>query len=142
METKKINEMEEIRKIDRRKRITEEEKPLKYCEMSQEQLSQEIKEQEQFINTLNVSEYTLKDIEKLSQDITREQERIKEKYQEYKESIKQNKERIKESQKELKRKMGYKESQEEFKKNMEFKLKIIKEIKEKLNINKDYYKQK
>lgn len=113
----------------------------KYVDMTQEELNESIKEQEQFINNLKISEYDLKEVEQLNKDILKQKESIKEKKEQYKQSIKFNQDRIKESKKELKRKESYIKDSIKFKENQEGLLKVIKDIKERLLINPNCYKE-
>lgn len=122
--------------------IKQEDKKVFFVDMKQEELEQEIKEQENFINDyFKTDEYQLKEIKDLNKNIERFKELIKEEKEIYKQKIKYAKDKIKIYSKELKEENKKIKSKEEFKKNQEFKLKILKEIKDKLKLNPNYYKE-
>jgi hypothetical protein len=121
--------------------IQNQEENKKFVDMSQEELKQSITEQENFIYNIRIREYDLNEIEQIKKDIARQNELIKEKKQQYKQSIKLNEERIKESKKSLKVKQNYLNLYEETINREKHLLSIIKEIKEKLSINPNYYKE-
>ena len=115
--------------------------PKRYSDMTQEELQESITEQEQFINKYcNVSLYDLKEEEETKEQIIKQEERIKEKYNNYLQEIKVNQKIMKENKKELKKISKRIEQNLKFKSNQEYLLKFIIEMKERLRINPDYYK--
>ena len=117
------------------------EKPLRYSEMSLKQLEEEIKTERDFANKQGVSEWTLKDIARAEKEIKSHKEKITEKKRDYLESIKINKEYMKKAKYELKKAKKEKVFYENFKKNQLNFVKILKEIKDNLTKNPNYYKE-
>ncbi len=120
---------------------TTQEENKKYVDMTQEELNESIKEQERHIKLMGIKDYDIRAVEKLKQDIQEQKERIKEKKEEYKRNIKFNQERIKESKRRLKEKEKYLKLEMDYIINQEYLLERIKDIKEKLLINPNYYKE-
>ena len=124
------------------KNTEEEQKNIKYIDMSINQLNKEITEEQKFLKICGVSDYTLKDIQKVKEEIQKQKEYILEKKKEYLENIKINKEYIQKAKKELKYKEEIKKSDENFKKRQQDKIRILQDIKNNLIKNPNYYKEK
>ena len=116
------------------------EKPLRYSDMSIEQLDKEIKEEEEFYNGLSIFKYDLKNIENLKRDIERHNEGIAEKKRAYLESIKINKEYIKKDKGELKEVEQNIKERVDFKENGKRFVKLLKDIRKNLKENPNFYK--
>ena len=128
--------MQETKQIEKK----EVEDGVKYVDMSQEQLEQEIKEEKEWAEKLGASEYDFKTIEDEKKSIKRQEENITQKKAEYLESIKQNKKWIKESKNTIKDRENRIKEDKEFEECRESHIKMLQEIKDKLSKDADYYK--
>lgn len=116
---------------------------LRYVDMTQNQLSQEIKQEESYLKSHSdyFENYMQKKVEKQQAIIKKEEEIIEQKKRKYLECIKQNKQYIKEAKGKLAYEKTCKETFNKAIEAMKSKIWMLNRIKENLAKNQNYYSE-